>query len=611
MWTELRQVMKKHVFSKFSVQLVVSFFGICIIIIAVAFVVLYFGIEKILIDSNKRHSIQQFSQCEYNIDSFCDDVDLISRQLISRSELQDLADYSSVSEDEQIYAINHAFQQFSNVFQDCKYIDSISYFGADDLILHGLPNGNYIKQRKTSAENWFYNTEPYQNAKNSGQKLVWFGGYSDRNFTEPSDKPAESSVPDKPVFYISAARTTMAGNRSGVLVLNIDMHYFTSIFNHSQNNGLDKVYMIDEKGKIISSLDDSLVGKTSSIYREISGNQDNQTVILMDGGEKQQVIYYRLSNLGSTLVSEIPFSVISGDVTMLRYILLALFLFSMVAALLISRYWVSKLLNPLNQMMDVINKTGQGTLGLTMHAAPDNEFGILMRQFNKMSTRIRDLFERNKLIEEEKRNIEIDALRWQINPHFIYNTLNTIKWMAMISGENNITDCVATLSDFLEPIFRSKDILCTINDEVSHTRDYIKIMNYRFAGKFQYHIDIPEEYKQFRVMRFILQPVVENSLMHGLVDQPSGEVSISAWLGGGKLWIQVKDNGKGISETELEKIWRELNEDSDSAQIENGKIGLTNVNRRLKLHFGKEYGLEVESSTETGTKVRLKMPIVR
>ena len=211
----------------------------------------------------------------------------------------------------------------------------------------------------------------------------------------------------------------------------------------------------------------------------------------------------------------------------------------------------------------------------------------MTHHFNEMSTSIKDLFERNEANESEKRSLEFEALRWQINPHFIYNTLNTIKWMAAINKADNIVDSVVTLSDCLEPIFRKHDIMCTMEDEAEYIKNYIKIMNYRFAGRFKYCVNIPEELMQLHIIRFILQPVVENSIAHGLINKIKGEIDIMAWKQEQILWVQVEDDGEGMSDSVLGEIRQALNSTEAACKKESQGIGLSNVNQRIKLHFRK------------------------
>jgi sensor histidine kinase YesM len=149
-----------------------------------------------------------------------------------------------------------------------------------------------------------------------------------------------------------------------------------------------------------------------------------------------------------------------------------------------------------------------------------------------------------------------------------------------------------------------------VEDETEYIKNYIKIMNYRFAGRFQYCVNIPEELMQLHIIRFVLQPVVENAISHGLINKIKGEINITAWKQDQILWVQVEDDGEGISDSVLGEIRRALNNAEAACKKDSQGIGLSNVNRRIKLHFGNEYGLEIYSSIGQGTRVVFKMPVI-
>ena len=182
---------------------------------------------------------------------------------------------------------------------------------------------------------------------------------------------------------------------------------------------------------------------------------------------------------------------------------------------------------PLISLTTVIKKMGQGNLGLTLDLDMRNELGILIAQFNKMSKNILDLMEQKETIEEKKRMIEIGALQSQINPHFFYNTLNTIKWMAIMVKADNIVESITTLGDYLQPMFK-KGMFCTIQEEIDYIENYIKIMNYRMAGGIKFENHIAVEVRDCQILRFLLQPLVENAISHGLKNQNGGVITITA-----------------------------------------------------------------------------------
>lgn len=275
----------------------------------------------------------------------------------------------------------------------------------------------------------------------------------------------------------------------------------------------------------------------------------------------------------------------------------------MVVSFALSVWWVSEILKPLNELTVVMQKVGNGQLGCVYEYPPKNELGIVAEQFNQMSVDLKEIFEQKERVEEEKRKIEMQTLRSQINPHLIYNTLNTIKWMAIINEERNIAESITLLADFLKPVFRNQELLCSVKEELEYVEKYIAIMNLRGTEGYQLEIAVPEKYYEYRIIRFLLQPVVENAILHGLAEREFGKISISIKIDKDMV-IQVKDDGEGIEEKKLKELQKRLKDISTSGGKE---IGIENVNRRIKVQYGDEYGLELQSEQGRGTVVTLKI----
>ena len=366
--------------------------------------------------------------------------------------------------------------------------------------------------------------------------------------------------------------------------------------------------MINSAGIIISAGDHKEIGKQSALYRQIDADKAVQSFTVTDGNETKQVVYFRLGIADWILADEIPVSVIEKDISDLQVIFLGILLASFLLAAAISRFWIYKLTKPLQALTLAMKKMGEGSLGLKVETKAKNELGVLSDQFNSMSLSIRDLMYKNTQAQEEKRVIEMKALRAQINPHFIYNTLNTIKWMAVIQKADNVAESLKTFSDYLRPIFKSGDSVCALSDEVAYTLNYIKILNYRYTGAYKVNADIPGEILACKVPRFILQPLLENCVEHGFSDQNGGIIHISACEEQGNLRIRVADNGIGLSEARIKEItasWENTNSDPGGV---NGHIGLSNVHRRIRLQYGSPYGLSIDSKKNAGTVVTLVLP---
>ena len=206
--------------------------------------------------------------------------------------------------------------------------------------------------------------------------------------------------------------------------------------------------------------------------------------------------------------------------------------------------------------------------------------------------------------------LELQALQMQLNPHFLYNTMSTIQWrtMALTGGRNDASDMIENLSDLLHYVLDSRTEWATLREELAVTESYVAIQKIRHQNQFDYICCCPQEAMDARVMKMMLQPLVENSISHGMKEDERLNVRVNVELNGDYLCIRVSDDGEGIDEEKLKQVRKGLK----SAYTENGRhIGLYNVNKRITLVYGETYGVEIESGYGKGTTITLKLPLVK
>jgi putative HAMP domain protein len=206
-----------------------------------------------------------------------------------------------------------------------------------------------------------------------------------------------------------------------------------------------------------------------------------------------------------------------------------------------------------------------------------------------------------------KRKSEFDTLQSQINPHFLYNTLDIIVWMIENENSDKAVNIVTALAKFFRiSLSKGKNII-TVKDEVEHVRNYLMIQNMRFKNRFEYSIDVDEEVLSYSSLKLMLQPLVENAIYHGMEFMDGdGEIDVKVFKEDDSLYFMITDNGLGMSEDMVETL---LSKDFVPSKKGSG-IGVKNVNERIKLYFGSEYGLKVESEPDEGTKITIHLPAV-
>jgi two-component system sensor histidine kinase YesM len=200
------------------------------------------------------------------------------------------------------------------------------------------------------------------------------------------------------------------------------------------------------------------------------------------------------------------------------------------------------------------------------------------------------------------------ALQNQLSPHFLYNTINTVRWMAMIQGQNNIKEIIDSLSKLLTYSLRNTDELVPLSEELSALHDYVNIQKARYQN-FQYYVEVDEVLKNQQVLKFLIQPLIENALIHGLSHvSRGGKIHINIYTIGDKFEIRVEDNGRGMTMEDVKSLIMNLKQAYSKQKEASKHIGLRNVNERIQLHYGEEFGIAVKSEFGEGTCVTISLP---
>lgn len=261
---------------------------------------------------------------------------------------------------------------------------------------------------------------------------------------------------------------------------------------------------------------------------------------------------------------------------------------------------------PLQKLTEVTEQVAEGNLSVRSDVQTGDEVGVLSVSLNTMIDKINELLEQVTKEQVRLRKAEFELLQSQINPHFLYNTLDAIIWLAEAGEQKKVVNMVRSLSEFFRTsLNRGKDII-PLKEEILHVRSYLEIQQVRYQDILNYEIDIPNELEKYMIPKITIQPLVENALYHGIKNKRgSGKICIRGRKRERRLVIEIEDDGIGISE---ERLWQ-VNEGIQK-KILTGKdiYGLYNVNERIRLNFGEEYGIEIQSAYGEGTVVRILLP---
>lgn len=282
-----------------------------------------------------------------------------------------------------------------------------------------------------------------------------------------------------------------------------------------------------------------------------------------------------------------------------------LVIFIMIVLCLFTTMKVTKtVMNPLHVLVSSMKTVEEGNLNIEIELNQSDEFGYVAEQFNKMCKRTEELFNINQEKQRMLRIAELKHLQSQINPHFLYNTLNSIMYLAKMHNEKEIYTMTKGLSSLLKGSLNISKESITLGEALNNMNAYIAIQKIRFSEKFDVFIEVSEQFLDCEIPNLILQPIVENAIIHGLEPiESGGMLYIKTEEDDNILIIAIRDTGCGMSEAQCKKII-----DSLDGQIESSHIGLKNVHQRLKLLYGEEFGIEIDSKENEGTTVFVKIP---
>lgn len=319
----------------------------------------------------------------------------------------------------------------------------------------------------------------------------------------------------------------------------------------------------------------------------------------------QKYIYYETTNLEALREG------IRSDVD--RSIRLSILIFCIIftGAFLIDRRIITGITEPIRRLCDVTRLAGNGDFEVRAQEGGDGELAVLGSSFNQMVERIGNLVEDIRVEQLNLRVTELKLLQAQINPHFLYNTLDTIIWLAEAGKKEEVVMMVTSLSDFFRTTLSKGRDYIKVEEEEAHIRSYLQIQQFRYQDILKYEIRIPEALYEYQILKLTLQPLVENALYHGIKNKRGmGQILVTGEESNGVLIFCVRDNGRGIEAARLADIRKIIIGELESRNRASG-FGLFNVDQRLRLNYGLQYGLEIDSEYGAWTEVRVMIPAVK
>ena len=319
-----------------------------------------------------------------------------------------------------------------------------------------------------------------------------------------------------------------------------------------------------------------------------------------ENGEEQLVTYIFNKNLNQLFVYTMPYHYINSEVyAMLKHILVVVVFLVLLCIGIVAMVYQG-IMSPIKRMLEFCREVSEGKLSVRIQDKHKDELSRLSGSMDHMADTIEHLMDQQKTQEKKKRELELQMLQYQLNPHFLFNTLNSLRFVAAMHKDQIVSDGIQALSSLLQNTLTNKNEYITIQEELENLENYFSILRIRYAGSFEYSFHVEEdELLSCLVPKLILQPLAENSVMHGSSDNGTVmEIQITCWRENKDVMIELSDDGKGF----------EVTDDALAPHPERKRIGVANVNDRIQLNFGREYGLKINSQPGKGTTCTLTLP---
>ena len=535
--------------------------------------------------------IQQMNQ---NIDSYIDYMENIAYLISSNEDVQDYL-FDEKIDNEGRYRILNQFQTILDSRSDIRNVGIISKNGRM-LINDGSKSVN--QDLDLNTQEWYATALE----KPNGPILT--------------SSHVQHIISGERPWVITLSRgirdRSGSGEKEGVFFIDLNYSAISGLCDQSTVGTKGYAFILDAKGNIVyHPQQQQLYNELQTENISLIMDTDEDTVLTGTGNDGKLYSISRSEKTGWTVVdcTNVKELLSKSRQAQSVYVLTAIIL--VIVALLFSRFMARSITLPIQKLRDSMKKVQEGDFSVSdVVVDSKNEIGSLTKSFDVMTHRIHELMEQNVHEQEEKRKSELKALQSQINPHFLYNTLDSIIWMAESGKNEEVVQMTSALAKLLRQSISNEDEIVTVEREIEYTRNYLAIQKLRYRDQLEYIIDIDEEVLHRKIVKLVIQPLVENAIVHGMpADSRRIVITLKCRQEDGLLILSVTDNGIGIAPERLHEIQCALN-GSGTGNIRSGKngIGVVNVHQRIQLMYGEACGLRFISCEGLGTSVEVRIP---
>ena len=525
-------------------------------------------------------------------------IDRLNSSLLDLRQISDAANYNIVQE----YDISSQefTRQFSMLYEtNTDKIQSLALYGDDGMLIESEPVATVKDNVKVSDQKW------YQDARSEIENIHFSTPHVQNLFDDGTFRYHR-------VVSLSRSVDINDGSTSGSGVLLVDMKYSVledMLERINETSSGIYYYLCSRDGEIIYH------PRWTEINRGLFKEKNNKAASYEDGiyemktdGQKENVVVGSVAYTGWKLIGVVPESVQETSINKFRYYIITTILILVMMLLQVNRFISRKISRPIRELDESVKAYEAG-------AMPDIYIGgsaeirhlgySVQKSYEQIETLMKEIIQQ----QTERRKSELDALQSQINPHFLYNTLESITWMIEAQRNKEAVVMISELAKLLRVSLSRGKTIISIGDELQHGRSYMNIQRVRYKERFKVEFLIDEEIKNYCIVKLVIQPLLENAIYYGvgnMDEDDDGQILVRGEKKGEDIYISIEDNGMGMPEDIRDNI---LTDNSKVPKHGSG-VGVINVHSRIRLMFGPEYGLEVYSELDEGTKVVIHIPAI-
>lgn len=589
-----RPTMLTRMFGRFkSIQsaMMISFSALMAVAVLIFLMIALNFTSRTIYENSNNYTSQIVKQVNYDIDTYIDYMENVSSLMAKSGDISLYLFEEDQSESEREEQRERVLAQFNTIMESRQDIYNIAAVAE---------NGRYILNKGEDV------LTPYIDIR----KLDWYqAAMNSDTGIAVSSSHVQNAIQSSYKWVITLSRVLVnnrTGEKAGLFFVDLNYSAISDLCNNNSIGNKGYIFVLDENGNIIYHPKQQLMYgglRTEHIDEIMACETDSLTV--REGTDRKLYTLSRSDKTGWTVVGAAYTSELlkNNKQAQILYVLAAIVL--ILGVLLISNMLSRAITRPLRQLTESMSMVEKGQFDrANVDVTMENEIGSLGKSYNLMTERIHTLMEENVYEQKQKRKSELRALQAQINPHFLYNTLDSIIWMSEAGQNDEVVEMTAALAKLLRQSISNDNEQVELLQEMEYVRNYLTIQKMRYQDKLEYSIGVEPAVRHVMIVKLVLQPIVENAIYHGIKYKGSkGTLRICAYAEGDDVCITVSDDGIGMDEAALKKIFNE----SKKNRKQNG-VGVPNVQKRLKLYYGEEYGITYESKPGVGTKALIRIP---